>query len=75
MNNQPNPLYDELAKKLEPLSHHNQKINLIVQRCKGQQYHDFLSDLATPKMQMVIDLERAGFNDEAQKVKDGYYDE
>ena len=75
MNNQPNPLYDELADKLEPLSKANQKINLIVQRCRGQQYHDFLTDLATPKLQMIADLERAGLHDEVAKVKDGYYDE
>lgn len=73
--NQPNPKYDELADRLENLSTHNQKFNLIVQRCRGQQYHDFMSDLATPKLQMIADLQNAGLEDEVAKVKDGYYDE
>ncbi len=38
-------------------------------------YHDFESDVATPKIQCVIDLTKAGFNDLATKVRHGEYDE
>lgn len=79
--NEPNKKYDELADKLELIrgqtmsSDKRQKIQLVIDRCRSQQYHDFRSDFATPKMQMVTDLRAAGFNAEAQTVINGDYDE
>ena len=73
--NQPNRKYNELADKLEKLTPYNEKFNIIIERCRNQQYHDFLTDLATPKLQMIADLEAAGLGDEVVLVKEGYYDE
>jgi len=47
----------------------------IEQRAKAGVYHDFDSELATPKIQLVADLQAAGFVDLAQKVVDGAYDD
>lgn len=79
--NKPNPKYDELADKLEILrgqtmsSQRKSKLQIIIDRCRKQQYHDFNSDFATPKMQMVEDLRAADLNIEAQEVINGNYDE
>lgn len=73
--NKPNKKYLQLADKLEALTPFNEKFNVIIRRCRDQQYHDFLTDLATPKMQMITDLQAAGLEDEVILVKEGYYDE
>ena len=67
--------FEELAQKLEKMSKHNQKFNAIIYRCRTGAYHDFLSNLATPKMQMVTDLRAAGLEDDAQAVINGEYDQ
>ena len=47
----------------------------IEKRAKRGDYHDFDSDLATPKIALVNDLRAAGFEDLAQKTIDGAYDD
>lgn len=47
----------------------------IEQRAKRGDYHDYDSDLATPKMELVRDLRAAGFDDLAEKTIDGAYDD
>ena len=38
-------------------------------------YHDFKSTLATPKVQLVADLKRYGFDDLARRAMRGEYDD
>lgn len=46
----------------------------LIDKAKEGYYHDFETPIATPKVQLVQDLEAAGFIDLAIKVKDGEYD-
>lgn len=46
----------------------------LIARAKAGYYHDFETELATPKVTLVKDLTNLGFDDLAQKVKDGGYD-
>lgn len=47
----------------------------IEKRAKRGDYHDFDSELATPKIALVNDLRAAGFEDLAEKTIDGAYDD
>jgi hypothetical protein len=47
----------------------------IEKRAKRGDYHDFDSELDTPKIALVNDLRAAGFEDLAQKTIDGAYDD
>lgn len=47
----------------------------IERDAKRGRYHDFETELATPKVQLVADLRAAGFEDLAQKAIDGAYDD
>lgn len=47
----------------------------ILRQAERGQYHDFESPLMAPKVQLVCDLNAAGFGDLAQKVIDGAYDD
>lgn len=47
----------------------------IITRAKRGYYHDFDTTIATPKVQLVADLNAAGFDDLAQKAMDGDYDD
>lgn len=51
------------------------RIQEIIDKARDGCYHDFESELATPKMQLVKDLQEAGFDDLVEKVKLGDYDE
>lgn len=51
------------------------QIQDIIYRARAGWYHDFESELVTPKMQLVIDLKQAGLDDLVEKVKLGDYDE
>lgn len=46
----------------------------LIARAKAGHYHDFETPLATPKVTLVKDLANMGYEDLAQKVKDGGYD-
>lgn len=47
----------------------------ILERARRAYYHDFLTDLPLPKVQLVADLERYGFRDLARKARRGEYDD
>lgn len=63
-------LVSDLLKK-EPSTYRNSIIN----KAKQGYYHDFESKIFTPKAQLLSDLTHAGFEDLANKVKCGDYDE
>lgn len=63
----------DLADHLE--SYDSERYAVIIERCRSGQYDDFMSDFATPKMQMVSDLRDQDRNDIAQKVINGEYDQ
>ena len=46
----------------------------LIQRAKAGRYHDFDTELATPKVTLYRELLDLGYFDLAQKVKDGGYD-
>jgi hypothetical protein len=48
--------------------------NVIIELATAGHYHDFDSDLPAPKMQLVADLIEAGYEDLAENVKRGAYD-
>jgi len=48
--------------------------NRIIERAQIGFYHDFECSIATPKIQLVMDLNDAGFNDMGNDVKQGKYD-
>ena len=54
---------------------HSFRRSLLLKRAAAGHYHDFDSELAAPKMQLVEDLRLAGFEDLAQKTIDGGYDD
>lgn len=47
----------------------------IIWNADNGEYHDFESSQATPKMNLVRDLRKIGFEDLARKVIQGDYDE
>lgn len=51
------------------------KREYVLQRALKGVYHDYDSELATPKVTAYMDLLEAGFRDLAEKVKDGAYDD
>lgn len=56
-------------------SQRKREYDVIIRRCRDGSYHDFKSELATPKMQMIADLREAGLDQEAQRVMNGDYDQ
>lgn len=46
----------------------------LIARAKAGYFHDFETPLATPKVTLVKELTNLGYDDLAQKVKDGAYD-
>lgn len=44
-------------------------------KCKRGHYHDFKSSLATPKLQLINDLEAMGLSETAARVLQGHFDE
>lgn len=46
----------------------------LIQRAKAGRYHDFETELATPKVALYRELLDLGYDDLAQKVRDGGYD-
>lgn len=73
--------FEQLAARLETergtllSSQMRTKYTKIIDRCRDGSYHDFASELATPKMEMVNDLRDAHLNHDAQNVIDGHYDQ
>jgi hypothetical protein len=47
----------------------------IIERASQGVYHDFETQLATPKVVLICALRDAGFDDLAEKTKQGAYDE
>lgn len=48
--------------------------DLLIKRARAGHYHDFETQLATPKLTLYKHLLTAGYLDLAQKVRDGGYD-
>jgi hypothetical protein len=48
--------------------------DLLIRRARGGHYHDFETQLAHPKLTLYKHLLQAGYDDLAQKVRDGAYD-
>lgn len=51
------------------------KIMRIVRNAERGMYHDFDSELATPKMQLHVDLLAAGLTEIDKKMQNGDYDD
>lgn len=51
------------------------EIDIIIERAKNNDYHDFKSELPMPKMMLFRDLKLIGLDDLAAKVFEGEYDE
>lgn len=49
-------------------------VDWIIRRAKREHYHDFLSQLDTPCMELVKHLRQAGLSDMAAAAEDGKYD-
>lgn len=73
--------FEELAARLEIergtllSSEMRTKYTKIIDRCRDGSYHDFATELATPKMEMINDLRDAHLNHDAQNVMNGDYDQ
>lgn len=63
-------LVDDLRKKPWSL-----KREYVLQRALKGVYHDFDTELVTPKIQLVADLRQAGYEDLAQQAVNGAYDD
>jgi hypothetical protein len=63
-------LVDDLRKKPWSL-----KREYVLKRALKGVYHDFDTELATPKLQLVADLRQAGFEDLADRTIAGEYDD
>lgn len=61
-----------LAKELEAKD--PVKYKKIIERCRNGHYHDFATQVATPKMEMHQDLLEAGLVDVDQRMQDGEFD-
>lgn len=51
------------------------KVRAIIEKAKDGFYHDFDTLIATPKMQLHLDLLDAGLNQIDQKMQNGDYDD
>ena len=73
--------FEQLAARLENergtllSSQMRTKYTVIIDRCRDGSYHDFDTELATPKIQMINDLRDAHLNYDAQAVMNGDYDQ
>ena len=70
----------DLIKDLEPYLKKfggEKKQNLInlMERAYNGYYHDFDSELATPKLQLIHDLDMLGLTVQKKKVMNGDYDD
>lgn len=68
-------LKNELVKRRDLTDEQVEQIHSIIELAKEGHYHDFQSDIAMPKMQLIEDLREAGLTELVQKVADGVYDE
>lgn len=50
------------------------KLTKMIERARAGYYHDFESPLATPIMELVKDLRRAGRHDLAKRAAEGEFD-
>jgi hypothetical protein len=50
------------------------KYKQIIQRCRNGHYHDFATKVATPKMEMHVDLLAVGLTDVDKRMQDGEFD-
>lgn len=51
-----------------------EKYKNIIQRCRNGHYHDFATKVATPKMDMHMDLLDAGLDDVDKRMQEGEFD-
>lgn len=49
--------------------------DVVIRRAERGSYHDFDSHLALPKVELVRDLDRAGFRGLAERARAGEFDE
>lgn len=71
-------LIEDLEKKRDNFFGVDEKtipINIVIERAKNNDYHDFKSQLPMPKMMLFRDLKLIGLDDLAEKVFNGDYDE
>lgn len=47
----------------------------LIALARNGYYHDFKSELVAPKIQLAIDLMKAGYSDLADQVQQGAYDD
>jgi len=66
------PTTEKLARMLEELN--DPRLDGIIKKARAGYYDDFKSPLATPEIQLVIDLRATGYPDVAERVIDGEYD-
>jgi hypothetical protein len=72
MNDEQLPTTERLAHALEAAN--DPALAPMIALARAGHYDDFKSDLATPIVQLVNDLERAGHPELAQRAKDGEFD-
>ena len=66
------PTTERLARALEELD--DPKVNWMIEKARQGYYDDFKSPLATPEIQLVIDLHIYGHNELAKRVINGEFD-
>ncbi len=64
-----------LIKDLEKCTGIRRQVDIIIDRAKNNEYHDFKSELPAPKIGLFRDLQLIGLDDLAQNVMAGEYDE
>jgi hypothetical protein len=70
MTEQPIPTTERLARALEAAG----APQVMINRARGSFYDDFKSDLATPIVQLVQDVRKAGLEGIAKRAIDGEFD-
>jgi hypothetical protein len=68
--------HQDLARELDKLPGKPRSLVMfIAQRAREGYYHDFLSPLSMPKIELVHHLRRAGLHEIADRVKGGEFDD
>lgn len=68
-------LENELALSVLLSEEEKAKIPAIIEKAKKGYYHDFESEIATPKTQLHIDLLEAGLPELDRRMQSGMYDD
>ncbi len=71
-----NELVAVLIAKQKSLPKRSHNLAWVIERARNGKYHDWESDLATPKLQLVMDLKRCpGCEEIIKQVMDDVFDE